>query len=230
MALILDMDRADAYDIDRLLREGGVINVLIMGGNFMAAERKMSACKHCGAEIAANAKVCPKCGGKNKRPLYKRPWFLVLAALLALAIVGNLGGQSQDPAPEEDAGTTAQENLAPADTERGEEPVYTACSVSEMMELLGNNALKASEQYEGQYMEVTGRLAVIDSDGKYIALYPQNNDFSIIGVQCYIKNEAQRTAVMELSVGDTVTVKGKITGVGEVLGYSLDIDEILPQA
>lgn len=99
-----------------------------------------------------------------------------------------------------------------------------------MMELLGNNALKASEQYEGQYMEVTGRLAVIDSDGKYIALYPQNNDFSIIGVQCYIKNEAQRTAVMELSVGDTVTVKGKITGVGEVLGYSLDIDEILPRA
>ena len=165
MALILDMDRADAYDIDGLLREGGVINVLIMGGNFMAAERKMSVCKHCGAEIAANAKVCPKCGGKNKRPLYKRPWFLVLAALLALAIVGNLGGQSQNPAPEEDAGTTAQENLAPADTERGEEPVYTACSVSEMMELLGNNALKASEQYEGQYMEVTGRLAVIDSDG-----------------------------------------------------------------
>ena len=77
----------------------------------MAAERKMSACKHCGAEIAANAKVCPRCGGKNKRPLYKRPWFLVLAALLALAIVGNLGGQSQDPAPEEDAGTLTSVTL-----------------------------------------------------------------------------------------------------------------------
>ena len=147
-----------------------------------------------------------------------------------MAIVGNLGGQSQDPAPEEDSGTTAQENLAPADTERGEEPVYTACSVSEMMELLEKNALKASEQYDGQYVEVTGRLAVIDSGGNYIVLHPQDNEFSIIGVQCYLKNEPQKAAIMELSVGDTVTVKGKVTGVGEVLGYSLDIEEILPQA
>lgn len=33
---------------------------------------KMTTCKHCGAEIAASAKVCPHCGGKNKPPIYKR--------------------------------------------------------------------------------------------------------------------------------------------------------------
>ncbi len=196
----------------------------------MAEKSKMTSCRHCGAEIAAGAKVCPKCGGKNKRPLYKRPWFLVLAVLLVLALAGSLGGQSQSSAPEESDGTAAQENSAPAETASGESIDYSPCSVSEMMELLGSNALKASEQYKGQYVEATGRLAVIDSDGKYIALHPQNNDFSIIGVQCYIKNEAQKAAVMELSVGDTVTVRGKITAVGEVLGYSLDIEEILPQA
>ncbi|MBR6399814.1 MAG: zinc ribbon domain-containing protein [Firmicutes bacterium] len=29
---------------------------------------KIKSCKHCGAEIAKSAKVCPKCGGKNRRP------------------------------------------------------------------------------------------------------------------------------------------------------------------
>lgn len=37
----------------------------------MAKEPKMVTCKHCGAEIAAGAKTCPQCGGKNKKPFYK---------------------------------------------------------------------------------------------------------------------------------------------------------------
>lgn len=40
------------------------------------AKSKMTTCKHCGAEIAASAKVCPQCGGKNKPPIYKRWWFI----------------------------------------------------------------------------------------------------------------------------------------------------------
>ena len=31
---------------------------------------KMIKCKHCGQEIAKSAKVCPSCGGKNKKPFY----------------------------------------------------------------------------------------------------------------------------------------------------------------
>lgn len=50
--------------------------------------------------------------------------------------------------------------------------------------------------------------------------------FAITGVQCYIKNDEQKTAIMNMSVGDTVSVKGKITDIGEVMGYSLDIDAI----
>lgn len=42
------------------------------------AKSKMTTCKHCGAEIAASAKVCPHCGGKNKPPIYKRWWFILI--------------------------------------------------------------------------------------------------------------------------------------------------------
>lgn len=57
------------------------------------AKSKMTTCKHCGAEIAASAKVCPRCGGKNKPPIYKRWWFIVLVVLIVLSAIG---GSSDD--------------------------------------------------------------------------------------------------------------------------------------
>lgn len=48
------------------------------------AKSKMKTCKHCGAEIAKSAKVCPVCGGKNKKPIFKRVWFWLLIILLVL--------------------------------------------------------------------------------------------------------------------------------------------------
>ena len=34
---------------------------------------------------------------------------------------------------------------------------------------------------------------------------------------------------MEMSKGDMVTVRGKITDVGEIMGYTLDIDEFVTE-
>lgn len=45
---------------------------------------KTKTCKHCGAQIAKDAKTCPKCGGKTKKPIYKRVWFWVIIVLLIL--------------------------------------------------------------------------------------------------------------------------------------------------
>lgn len=103
---------------------------------------------------------------------------------------------------------------------------YTVYTVTQMMDDLDKNALKAESTYKDQYVEITGRLGTIDSSGKYITLYPEDNEWAFVGVQCYIKNEEQKAKVMEMSTDDIVTLKGKIKSVGEVLGYSLDIDEI----
>lgn len=43
---------------------------------------------------------------------------------------------------------------------------------------------------------------------------------------CYIKSDEQLDKVKELSTGDDVTVGGKVTGIGEIMGYSIDIDYI----
>lgn len=195
----------------------------------MAKQLKLVTCKHCGEEIAASAKVCPKCGGKNKKPIYKRPWFIIVLVLIVIGAIGSAGGKDESSDTTNKTNNTAttvtdDKNSTPKETE--EEINYTAYEVSELMSDLEANAMKATDKYKKQYVELTGKLNVIDSSGKYISITPTDEEFAIMGVQCYIKNDEQKTAIMDMSVGDTVIVKGKITDVGEVMGYSLDIDAI----
>ena len=58
----------------------------------MAKESKMVTCKHCGAEIAAGAKTCPQCGGKNKKPFYKNPLIIALIVAVIIAVAASMGG------------------------------------------------------------------------------------------------------------------------------------------
>ena len=45
---------------------------------------KMIKCATCGADIASNAKSCPNCGAKNKKPVYRRPIFIILLVIVIL--------------------------------------------------------------------------------------------------------------------------------------------------
>lgn len=143
---------------------------------------------------------------KSKKPIYKRLWFIILIVVVIIGAVGAAGSGE--------------------DKVESEQIVYSQYDVSTLLTDLDENALKAAETYEGQYVSLTGEIGTIDSSGKYIDLFPTDDEWAIIGVQCYITNEEQKAAIMKLSTGDTVTVEGKITSVGEVLGYSLDIDTI----
>lgn len=57
---------------------------------------KMKKCNTCSKEIATNAKSCPECGAKNKKPIYKRAWFIVIAFLI---VVGAMGSSGSDETP-----------------------------------------------------------------------------------------------------------------------------------
>ena len=184
------------------------------------AKNKMTVCKHCGQEIAASAKVCPHCGGKNTPPIYKRWWFIAIIVLVVLGIIGSSGSSSNSSTASKAASTTASSSVSSAPAIE-----YTSYTVTELSNDLDSNALKASDKYKDQYVELSGTLSVIDSDGKYISIIDSSNEWAIIGVQCYIKDDEQKQAVMDLSIGNKVVVKGKITNVGEVLGYYLDMTE-----
>ena len=185
------------------------------------AKDKMTTCKHCGQEIAASAKVCPHCGGKNKPPIYKRWWFIAIIVIIVLAVIGGSG--SSDSSGSTSSTATSKTAVSSSSSEAAIE--YTAYTVTELSEDLNSNALKAADKYKGQYVELTGRLSVIDSNGKYVSIVDSTDEWAITGVQCYIKNDEQKQVVMDMSIGDEIVVKGKITNVGEVLGYFLDMTE-----
>lgn len=184
------------------------------------AKDKMTTCKHCGQEIAASAKVCPHCGGKNKPPIYKRWWFIAIIVIIVLAAIGGSGSSDSSGST---SSTATSKTAVSTSSEAAIE--YTAYTVTELSEDLNSNALKAADKYKGQYVELTGRLSVIDSNGKYISIVDSTDEWAITGVQCYIKNDEQKQVVMDMSIGDEIVVKGKITDVGEVLGYFLDMTE-----
>lgn len=184
-------------------------------------------CKHCKTEIPYGAKVCPQCR-KKQGP---GGCLIAIIVVIALGLFGScFGGKSSENTGEK---TTKQvTETAKGDTPTTEAPTteapieYTAYSVDDLMTELKSNALKADEKYNKQNVEITGRLGVIDSSGKYISLYAIDDAYAFTGVQCYIKNDDQKSKVMEMAKDDHVTLRGKITAVGEIMGYSLDITEI----
>lgn len=180
---------------------------------------KTTVCKHCGAEIAKSAKKCPHCGGKNKKPIYKRVWFIILCILVALGIIGAIAGGGDDTS------TTPSNNEKAAATQ--EQPVeYTAYDVKDLNADLEKNAINAKEKYADQHIALKGKLENIDSDGAFITLTDPNDEWGLVGVSCYIKDPSQLEIVKKHSTGDIITVKGKVTDVGELLGYSIDIESI----
>lgn len=191
------------------------------------SNNKMTTCKTCGKEMAKSAKVCPSCGAKNKKPFFTRPWFIAIVALIIIGAIAS-GGKSESGNTTTVADKTNSNNSEVKDNTAESTTIaieYVDYTVDDLMAQLEENALKASNDHKGENVRITGKLNNIDSSGKYISLVP-NTDFAIIGVQCYIKNDETKAKVAELSKDSLVTLTGKITDVGEVLGYSLNIDNI----
>ena len=67
---------------------------------------KMTQCKSCAKEIATSAKSCPGCGAKNKKPIYKRVWFWIIAIII---VIGATGGSDTDDSKEINSGNIESE-------------------------------------------------------------------------------------------------------------------------
>ncbi|MBQ7096507.1 MAG: DUF4352 domain-containing protein [Clostridia bacterium] len=66
---------------------------------------RMIKCKVCNEDMAANAKTCPKCGAKNKKPIYKKWW---VWAIVAVVIIGAFAGGGEEPVKTGEKKTEAQ--------------------------------------------------------------------------------------------------------------------------
>lgn len=158
-------------------------------------------------DAKAQAKA-DKAYAKASRPWFKKKRFWALGAIVIIAIASSMGGGGSDSSSSESS--TEVEAAAPA------VEVTAEALISE----LEGNALSAKNNWEDQIVKITGTLSNIDASGDYFSL-SGDNEFSFVNIQVFIDDSFVDT-VSGFSKGQTVTVTGKITGVGEVLGYSVD--------
>ncbi len=60
---------------------------------------KMIKCATCGNEIAADAKVCPQCGSKNKKAV-KKPMMIALIVFVVIVVIGSIASTSESDGTE----------------------------------------------------------------------------------------------------------------------------------
>lgn len=184
-------------------------------------------CKKCGNELENKSVACPNCGNKAKTPIFKKWWFWVIIVIFVLIVsVASGGTENTDTSTNnETSSQVGSQIITEAKTEKTIE--YEKVEIQQMIDDLKANALKAEKTYNNKYVEITGVITNFDSNGSYINIEAVTaGDFNFDTISCSIKNDEQLNFLMEKSVGDTITVKGKITSVGEVLGYFLNIDEV----
>lgn len=199
-------------------------------------------CKHCKTEIPKEAKVCPNC---RKKQGGKLKWIII--AVLVIGVCGAAAGGGDEAGREssskdvedtiaKETVTTKEEKDKPKeevteeDTQKEEVPEekqveYIAISADELSSALDSNAMKAQEEYKGKDLAITGKLGTVDSAGSYIAI-ETNDNWDFTNIQCYLQSEEQKQIIKEMTKGDAITIKGHCTDVGEIMGYSIDIDSI----
>lgn len=161
---------------------------------------------------------------KEKKPFYKKWWFIAIIAIIVIGSIGSSMGGNTDS-----SSSSAPANQTNQAEKPAEEKTYTQVDFNQMQDELEANALKAEQTYKGQNIEVTGKVTVIDSSGQYIAIAAVNDDVGLTTINCTLQNDDQRNVVAELTKGQTIVVKGQVKDVGEVLGYRIKVDEIVAQ-
>lgn len=126
--------------------------------------QKMIQCKSCSKEISIKAKNCPSCGTKNKKPVYKRVWFWLIALIIVVSALGSGGNGESDVANNEvlqsdqdDTVSTSNEDVSVTENTSNSIEVTQENNVQNNISTEFNSALiKAKAYSDTMYMSKAG--------------------------------------------------------------------------
>lgn len=197
------------------------------------AKSKMTTCKHCGAEIAASAKVCPQCGGKNKPPIYKRWWFIAIIVLIALSAIGGSSSSSDSTAISSKATSKASESTASSVAsvvpEISEDDYKAECQSVDYKELC-----RYPEKYEGTKIAVKVKVSqIIDANfsgsEKAWRTYTDNSGYGFYADDEYYMLDKRGDDAVKILEDDIITVYGEFTGLEKITRALTSTTDELPR-
>lgn len=197
------------------------------------AKNKMTTCKHCGAEIAASAKVCPQCGGKNKPPIYKRWWFIAIIVLIVLSAIGGSGSSSDGSASSSKstskASTSTASSVASVVPEINEDDYKAECQTVDYKELC-----RYPEKYEGTKIVVKVKVSqIIDANfsgsEKAWRTYTDNSGYGFYADDEYYMLDKRGGDAVKILDDDIITVYGEFTGLEKITRALTSTTDELPR-
>lgn len=197
------------------------------------AKSKMTTCKHCGAEIAASAKVCPQCGGKNKPPIYKRWWFIAIIVLIVLSAIGGSGSGSDSSASSSKATSKASastaSSVASVVPEISEDDYKAECQSVDYKELC-----RYPEKYEGTKIVVKVKVSqIIDANfsgsEKAWRTYTDNSGYGFYADDEYYMLDKRGGDAVKILDDDIITVYGEFTGLEKITRALTSTTDELPR-
>lgn len=197
------------------------------------AKSKMTTCKHCGAEIAASAKVCPQCGGKNKPPIYKRWWFIAIIVLAVLSAIGGSGSSSDSSASSSKATSKASastaSSVASVVPEISEDDYKAECQQTDYKELC-----RYPEKYEGTKIVVKVKVSqIIDANfsgsEKAWRTYTDNSGYGFYADDEYYMLDKRGGDAVKILEDDIITVYGEFTGLEKITRALTSTTDELPR-
>jgi len=196
------------------------------------AKSKMTTCKHCGAEIAASAKVCPHCGGKNKPP------FSALRTILAVIIIlvgisqifsGLSGGSSSSSSKSTSKSSTSTASSVASVPEISEDDYKAECQTVDYKELC-----RYPEKYEGTKVTLTVQVKqIIDANfsgsEKAWRAYTDNDGYKFYMDDEYYMLDKRGGDAVKILEDDVITVYGEFTGLEKITRALTSTTDELPR-
>ncbi len=171
--------------------------------------KSMTTCKSCGAQISKKAKVCPKCGEKNKN----KKWIIILiVAVVAIVIIAALSGG--------DGGSGNVEKNSSKDTSNSSENKATNYTIKVGEKYTDSvycdiEFVSVSEDFKNysQYTDVPSGYKVLQATFNFVN--NSNSDFlaSAYNFDCFADDESceQFFSVDGAGFSDTLSAGKKAT-------------------
>ena len=84
-----------------------------------------------------------------------------------------------------------------------------------------SNTARAKKTYKGKNLIISGNIAVIQEDIKYITL--SSVEYPNVILEFKVKSKGVKKKIMQMDTGSYITVKCKCTSVSSDKGYKFDI-------
>lgn len=193
---------------------------------------KMITCKHCGAEIAASAKVCPHCGGKNKPPIYKRWWFILILILIVLSVIGGSGSSSDDSSSKATSTKSSSASTASSvdsEPEINEDDYKAECQSVDYKELC-----RYPDKYVGTKVAVKVKVSQIietnfSGTEKAWRTYTDNSGYGFYADDEYYMLDKRGDGAVKILDDDIVVIYGEFTGLEKITRALTSTTDELPR-